>query len=60
MPLNQNKLMIFDWKSRKWDDMAFGSVSDPAWSDDGKYIYFRAFKEPGQPVYRAARERQEG
>ncbi len=52
MPLNQNKLMIFDWKSRKWDDMAFGSVSDPAWSGDGKYIYFRAFKEPGQPVYR--------
>ena len=38
--LNSQKLMIFDFSTRKWADLAMGPVAFPNWSRDGSYIYF--------------------
>lgn len=52
MPLNQTKLMIFDFTTRKWTELARHSPENPAWSRDGRLVYFQAFAEEGAPIYR--------
>jgi Tol biopolymer transport system component len=52
MPLDQNKLMLFDFTTQKWVDLSSRSVDNPVWSHDSSNIYFRAFMEDGQPIYR--------
>jgi Tol biopolymer transport system component/DNA-binding winged helix-turn-helix (wHTH) protein len=52
MPLNQRKLMMFDFTTQSWSELATRSVHNPVWSADGKYVYFQAFLESQTPVYR--------
>jgi Tol biopolymer transport system component len=52
MPLDQRKLMIFDLATNRWSELADKSADNPVWSSDGKWIYFHAFMEEGQPIYR--------
>ncbi len=42
MPLNEQKLMLFDFTTQKWVELAERVVHNPAWSQDGMYIYFQA------------------
>jgi eukaryotic-like serine/threonine-protein kinase len=39
MPADSNKLMLFDFTTRKWSELANGSFTFPNWSHDGKYLY---------------------
>jgi eukaryotic-like serine/threonine-protein kinase len=51
MPLNQQKVMLFDFTTREWKDVATRDASNPQWSPDAKYIYFSSLApEPG--IYR--------
>lgn len=52
--LDQHQLMLFDTATRTWKILALTSVADPAWSHDGRWIYFHAFMEDGQPIYRVS------
>jgi Tol biopolymer transport system component/DNA-binding winged helix-turn-helix (wHTH) protein len=52
--LDQHKLFLFDRSTQKWTVLATRSVADPAWSHDGQFIYFQAFLEEGQPIYRVS------
>jgi Tol biopolymer transport system component/DNA-binding winged helix-turn-helix (wHTH) protein len=37
------KLMLFDFTTQKWAELARVGVSYPNWSRDGNYVYFRSF-----------------
>jgi Tol biopolymer transport system component/DNA-binding winged helix-turn-helix (wHTH) protein len=52
MPLDQRKLMLFDFATQKWSILAGKSADNPIWSSDGRSIFFHAFMEEGQPIYR--------
>ena len=51
LPVNQRKIVIFDFKRQTWSDWVSGPrrYRYPAWSRDGKYLYFetRATETPG-------------
>jgi Tol biopolymer transport system component len=51
MPLDQRKLMLFDFATKKWTQIASGTFNNPVWSKDGKYIYYQSYDE-GSPIYR--------
>jgi Tol biopolymer transport system component len=40
---DQHKLMLFDFKSQKWAELARTTTSFPNWSRDGKYLHFHSF-----------------
>jgi Tol biopolymer transport system component len=40
MPADSNKLMLFDFATKKWLDLGKGAFAFPNWSHDGKYLYF--------------------
>jgi hypothetical protein len=42
MPIDQRKLLLFDFTTKQWTDLASMPLSYPQWSRDGKYIYFRS------------------
>jgi len=37
---DQTKLMLYDFRRKKWTKLAEASVGYPNWSRDGRYIYF--------------------
>ena len=37
------KLMLFDFKTQKWIELASVGVAFPNWSRDGNYVYFHSF-----------------
>jgi Tol biopolymer transport system component len=43
MTSDSSKLMLFDFTSKKWLELAKGSFAFPGWSHDGRYIYFEDF-----------------
>jgi Tol biopolymer transport system component len=47
---NINHLMLFDVKAQKWTELAPRAAYYPAWSHDGKYLYFSSAAE-GEPVF---------
>jgi Tol biopolymer transport system component len=34
------KLMLFDFRTKKWSELGKGAFAFPNWSHDGKYLYF--------------------
>ena len=40
MPVEQNKLMIYDFNTRTWAGWPIANPGFPSWSRDGSYIYF--------------------
>jgi Tol biopolymer transport system component/DNA-binding winged helix-turn-helix (wHTH) protein len=52
--LDQHQLLLLDLATQKWTVLTTHSVADPAWSNDGRSIYFQAFLEDGQPIYRVS------
>jgi eukaryotic-like serine/threonine-protein kinase len=40
LSVNNPDLMLFDFKTQKWQRLPTGSIGDIHWSKDGKYIYY--------------------
>ena len=40
---NSRKLMLFDFKTQKWVELARMTAAFPNWSRDGSYVYFHSF-----------------
>jgi hypothetical protein len=42
LPSDSQKLLLFDFTTKQWTELASMNASYPYWSRDGKYIYFRS------------------
>jgi hypothetical protein len=40
MPTRQDRLVIYDFTTKRWTDLALVPAGYPNWSHDGKYVYF--------------------
>ncbi len=47
---NSSHLMLFDVRAQKWTKLVETTAYHPAWSRDGKYVYFNSDKE-GEPAF---------
>ena len=45
-----NHLMLFDVKTQKWTELTQTTAHHPAWSHDGKYVYFDS-TAGGEPAF---------
>ncbi len=52
LTLDQNSLMLYDVKLRRWKQLARTSAADPVWSSDSKAVYLHAFQQDGDPILR--------
>lgn len=52
LSLDQKKLMLYDTTKKTWRILAQQDIDDPAWSHDGKAIFFHDFVQEGQPIYK--------
>ena len=54
LPVNQKKIVIFDFKTQTWSDWVSGpkGLGYPAWSRDGKYLYFETWVMDTAGYYR--------
>jgi Tol biopolymer transport system component len=53
MSLDQQKLMLYDFASRQWLELAKHGAHNPTWSADGKYLYFQGMHWQGDSdIYR--------
>lgn len=52
LSLDQTKLMLYDTVAKTWRMLAQENIADPAWSHDGKAIFFHDFVQEGQPIYK--------
>jgi len=49
---NSSKLMLFDFRTEKWEELAGKSVSYLSWSRDSKHIYFDNYLDNEHGFYR--------
>ena len=53
---NSKKLMMYEFKSRKWSELAaMQNVSNLVWSRDGRYVYFDSNEVTDPAIYRVDR-----
>jgi Tol biopolymer transport system component/DNA-binding winged helix-turn-helix (wHTH) protein len=52
LTVDQHKLMLFDVKAQKWNQLGNVRVDRPSWSRDGKYVYFDSTFEGNAGFYR--------
>lgn len=52
LSLDQMKVMLFNWHTRVWSQLADTSAADPVWSRDSKALYVHAFLNEEQPILR--------
>lgn len=52
LTLDQQKIELYDVKTRTWRILAVTSAADPVWSSDSRYLYFHAYMAPLNPVSR--------
>jgi serine/threonine protein kinase/Tol biopolymer transport system component len=52
IPLDSLKLMVFDFTSQKWIELAKIFVAYPTWSRDGRYLYFDGILDNQEGYYR--------
>jgi serine/threonine protein kinase/dipeptidyl aminopeptidase/acylaminoacyl peptidase len=53
IPLDSLKLMLFDFTTQKWTELASLFVAYPAWSRDGRYLYFDGILDNQESYFRA-------
>jgi Tol biopolymer transport system component len=51
IPRGADRLMLFDFQSQKWTEVAKTVVNSPTWSRDGKYIYFDNYPLQNEPAF---------
>jgi Tol biopolymer transport system component len=49
---NDTNLMLFDFQTQKWEQLAGGPVGFDNWSKDGKYVYYQTSHEGAAGVFR--------
>ena len=49
---DSKKLLLFDFTTQKWTELAKIFVAYPNWSRDGKYLYFDGILENQEGFYR--------
>jgi serine/threonine protein kinase/Tol biopolymer transport system component len=54
IPLDSLKLMLFDFTTRKWTELAKIFVAYPVWSRDSRYVYFDGILNNNEGYYRVA------
>jgi hypothetical protein len=42
LSIDSQKLLLFDFTTSQWTELASMPITYPQWSRDGKYIYFRS------------------
>jgi len=47
---NNAHLLLFDMKLQKWTELTKSMAAHPAWSKEGKYVYFTSTSE-GEPAF---------
>lgn len=52
MPLNQSRLLLFDTETHTWRVLLDRKIANPTWASDGRSLFFQAFAEKDQPIYR--------
>jgi Tol biopolymer transport system component/DNA-binding winged helix-turn-helix (wHTH) protein len=52
MPLDQRRLILFDTETHAWRVLLDREIANPTWASDAKSIFFQAFTERDQPIYR--------
>jgi serine/threonine protein kinase/Tol biopolymer transport system component len=52
IPLDSLKMMLFDFSTQKWTDIANIFVAYPLWSHDGRYLYFNGVLNNQEGYYR--------
>jgi Tol biopolymer transport system component len=52
LSLNSQRLMLFEFQSKRWELLAEINASYPTWSPDSKYLYIGAIRENKQSQYR--------
>jgi Tol biopolymer transport system component len=40
LQVDLTKLLLFDFRTKKWSELGKGVFAFPNWSHDGKYLYF--------------------
>ncbi len=55
LTVDSQELMLFDFKTRKWSELARHWVHDPSWSRKGNYIYFDNHPSEDDPAILRAR-----
>jgi Tol biopolymer transport system component len=40
MPADSQKVLLFDFRTQKWTELASLNIGYPSWSKDGKFVYF--------------------
>jgi serine/threonine protein kinase len=53
IPLDSLKLMLFDFTTQKWTELANLFVAYPTWSRDGRYLYFDGILDNQESYFRA-------
>jgi serine/threonine protein kinase len=52
IPLDSLKLMLFDFTSQRWTELANLFVAYPTWSRDGRYLYFDGILDNQESYFR--------
>jgi hypothetical protein len=52
MTTDSQKLMLFDFATRKWSELAQGNLGGLAWSREGNYIYFTGSIQDQKGIFR--------
>ena len=52
IPLDSLKLMLFDFSSQRWTELARIFVAYPTWSRDSRYVYFNGILDNQEGYYR--------
>ena len=47
MPADHLSIVLYDFETQHWNELAKGGVGYPNWSKDGKYVYF--IRQPQDP-----------
>jgi Tol biopolymer transport system component len=40
MPTDSQKVLLFDFRTQKWTELATLNIGYPSWSKDGRFVYF--------------------
>jgi len=49
---NDTKLMLFDFNTQKWEQLAGGVLGYENWSKDGRCVYYQSYSEGAPGIFR--------